>query len=221
MNWTISSSAGKRISLLGAMLCSIPLGGISRADGNLQVVRVVERWELAVGIPNLERNGPQVTMIMSPNGTTSGDYFAFALNLKTSPSYEPGGMQVQHWVGKNQLDFRNGPNHGSLNKIDETVTWEQHLSLEDGTLVFEIQNGTSDSWGTFGGQGYLTYSIPTSLTSLNAYHPSVSINESGVGFAGNRVVSLILQRLEWHLADGRVFAMNAPIDIDGDLDPWN
>ena len=45
--------------------------------------------------------------------------------------------------------------------------------------------------------------------------------QSGMGFAGNRVESLTLTRLEWHLSDGKVVVFTAPIDIDSDLDPWD
>jgi hypothetical protein len=78
-------------------------------------------------------------------------------------------------------------------------------------------DGTSETWGTFGGHD-LTVSTPSTLTGLNSYLPAVSLNESGVGYAENRVVSLVLKKLVWVTEDGVVHEQNAPIPIDTSLD---
>jgi len=76
------------------------------------------------------------------------------------------------------------------------------VELNDGNLTFEIINGTSTTWGNFGGQGYLKSSIATDLTDLNAYDPSVSVEHSGVGYAANRVVWLALRRVRAYTDTG-------------------
>jgi hypothetical protein len=52
------------------------------------------------------------------------------------------------------------------------------------------------------------------LSSLNGYRPAVSLSESQVGFAENRVNSLVLKKLVWKTDDGQTHEQNAPIPID-------
>jgi hypothetical protein len=40
-----------------------------------------------------------------------------------------------------------------------------------------------------------------------------------IHFAGNRVRSLILRKLRWTDSEGETYELNAPIDVDADLDP--
>ena len=94
--------------------------------------------------------------------------------------------------------------------------WAQRLSLSDGSLTFEVVDGESQTWNTFGGED-LSLSASTSLTSLDGYHPGLSISESQVGFAENRVTSLTLTKLIWVTEDGVVHEHDAPIPIDTSL----
>ncbi len=131
-------------------------------------------------------------------------------------------MQLQRWNGENLRTYSTGSKTNELTHEDETVTWTQSLEItEDDRVLFKITEGNSTSWGDFVGDS------TTQLTSwhwtddLNSYTPYTSITESGIDFAGNRVVSLTLMRVRWHMDDGQVYQMDAPIDIDSDLDPWN
>jgi hypothetical protein len=85
--------------------------------------------------------------------------------------------------------------------------------------VFEVSDGHSDSWGSFGDEGRLRLTMETTLENLNDYRPATSLQESGVSFAGNRVRSLTLTKLRWIDSDGNVYELTAPIDVDADLDP--
>jgi hypothetical protein len=49
---------------------------------------------------------------------------------------------------------------------------------------------------------------------LNSYRPAVSLGESQVSYAENRVGSLVLTKLVWVTEDGTVHEQNAPIPID-------
>ena len=91
------------------------------------------------------------------------------------------------------------------------------MTLEDDVLTFEVINGESNTWGTFGG-GDLTFSVPTSLNKLNGYKPALSIGESQVSYAENRVTSLVLTKLKWVKENGQTFEQNAPIPVDTSLD---
>jgi hypothetical protein len=182
-----------------------------------RVVSVEEHWELKLGQPDAERSAPQTTMFMSPDGDLDGVHFLFALNHVSVPQYEPGGMQVQLWNG-DQVEDSVAAGQGALSHDQEHVHWVQKLALDDETLTFQVRDGESETWGAFGGES-LTLSVPSSLTSLNGYKPGVSLTESQVGYAENRVVSLTLTKLVWTTEDGEVHELNAPIAVDTSLDP--
>ena len=184
----------------------------------IEIVKVEEFWELQVGEPDDNLSAPQVTMTMSPTASLDGRYFVFTLNHRTSPTYDPGGVQVQSWDGNFLGWTRSGTHNGTLHHDEEVIRWTQKLYFYGDDLVFKVSDGESESWGNFGGYP-LRIQVPTSLTNLNDYRPGLSIEESGVGYAGNRVRSLILTKLVWTTSTGEVYELMAPIDVDTDLDP--
>jgi hypothetical protein len=166
------------------------------------VVRIEEDWELVVGQPDTTSNGPQVTCTMSATGSLSGVNAAFEVNHRSQPSYAPGGLALQVWYGES---FDHGHQHASsaqLNTPGESVTWRQVARLQDGRLYYEIVNGSSLTWGAFGDTSGLRHSWPSELTDLSGYDSAVSVENSGVGFAGNRVTSLTLVAVRGYAADG-------------------
>ena len=186
------------------------------------MIKVEETWRVEVGEPNLERNGPQVTLVMSPKAGTNGEFFVFTLNHKNYPDYRAGGSQLTLFNGEHVFEYRNGAKDGPIRYTEEVVEWTQRLTVnEGGTVTMEVVDGNCSSWGDFGGQGYLKVTTDGKYANLNGYTPQTSLTESEVGFAGNRVSYLTLQRVRWFLADGRVYELKAPINIDSDLDPWN
>jgi hypothetical protein len=184
----------------------------------LEIVSIEEHWELNLGEPDAASSSPQVSMVMSPTGHLDGSFFVFTLNHQSAPEWTPGGMQVQFWNGEEILDSKVGSHEEPLHHADEVVTWVQRTSVEDGEVTFENISGQSDSWGAFGGDE-LKFTVATELANLNGYRPAISLEESGVAFAGNRVRSLTLRKLRWTDAEGHVYEMAAPIDVDADLDP--
>jgi hypothetical protein len=182
-------------------------------------VAIEEHWELEVGQPDAGSSGPQVCMVMSPSEDLTSDYFILTINHHSEPEYIPGGIQVQQWYGDEMLASKVGPQEGTLHHSDEIVRWVQRTAIADGKLTFEILDGQSTSWGAFGGQGHLRFSINTHLATLNGYRPAVSLGDSGVSFGGNRVRSLTLTKIRWFDSAGNAYELNAPIDIDADLDP--
>jgi hypothetical protein len=135
----------------------------------------------------------------------------------SAPGFESGGLQAQYWDGDYLVQDAIGSEVGTLGQTDEVITWVQRLKIVDGTLTFEVVNGQSDMWGQFGGED-LSFSVPTSLNKLNGYKPAVSIGESQVSYAENRVTSLVLKKLRWVKENGQVFEQNAPIPVDTSLD---
>lgn len=201
---------------------SLPLAVFAAAfpsiGAAIEVVTVEEYWELRLGSPEENLSAPQVTMAMSPTADLSDCYFIFNVNYLTVPEYAPGGMEVQHWHGASIVDSQSNSIASPLWTSRDEVTWVQRLHLEAGQLTFEVDDGESDSWGSFGGEE-LRLQVESDLANLNDYRPGTSIQESGVGYAGNRVRSLTLSRLVWITDDGQTFELTAPIDVDTDLDP--
>lgn len=184
-----------------------------------KVIAIEEFWELSVGGPESPRCAPQVSMVMSPEDHLDNDWFVFTLNHGTFPNFVAGGVQLQRWRNNDVLATADSQRTDVLAYEGETVRWTQRMTLHDGVLSVRIKDGTSQTWGTFGHGSSLRLSTPTNLTSLNGYRPAVSIEESGITYAGNRVSSLVLLKLRWFTDDGQSHELVAPIDIDTDLDP--
>ncbi len=189
------------------------------AQSSTKIVSIEEHWTLKVGEPEPDRSSPQTSMVMSPTGNLDGQYFLFTLNHRTLAAYEPGGMQVQLWDGDTAVDGQVGAAEGTLSVPDEQISWVQRLEIDGGALKFQVLDGTSQTWGEFGDNGVLKLTASTTLADLNEYQPAISLTESEVGYAGNRVLSLTLDKLVWTTEDGQVHELTAPIDIDTDLDP--
>jgi hypothetical protein len=169
------------------------------------VVRVEEDWELLVTTPDGDSNSPQISCVVSPVGNVESLHAVFELNHQSQPSYQGGGMQLQVWDDETLVESRNFPTDESMDSADETVSWTQTMEANEGHVTFEVVNGHSTTWGEFGGQGYLNYSAASSLSNLNGYSPDVSVANSSVGFAGNRVKHLTLVRVRYVLATGEVY----------------
>lgn len=211
------ASCNARWYLAFLAFCSLAL--TTKAVQSADVISIEEHWSLQVGGPDIDRCAPQVSMVMSPNENTDGDHFVFLVNHSTVPHFVAGGLQLQHWNGDFIVNTSNSDKPGILAFDRESVSWVQKLSLQDGVLKLDIENGSSQSWGAFGQGANLSVSVATSLQRLNNYRPAISISDSGIGYAGNRVSSLVLTKLRWTTVDGEVNELVAPIDIDTDLDP--
>lgn len=184
-----------------------------------KVIAIEEFWELSVGGPESPRCAPQVSMVISPEDHLEGDWFLFTLNHHTFPNFVAGGHQLQRWSKGDVLATAESHRVDVLATEGETVRWTQRMTLQDGVLSLQVKDGTSQTWGTFGQGSSLKLSVPSTLTSLNGYRPAVSLEQSGITYAGNRVSSLVLLKLRWTTDDGQSHELVAPIDIDTDLDP--
>lgn len=205
MRWSLTSGAAARSSAaLVALACLFgPLSPVASATSSSDVIRVEEDWEMVVTDPDPTTNAPQVTCVTSPLGHVDGLYVAFDLNHHSLTDYYSGGLQLQLW--NNDVPIANDyPSmYQMLSNDNETVTWTQRMKLNDGLLKFEVVNGQSVSWGVFGGSNLAVF-VPSSMGNLNQYSPDVSVANSGVGFAGNRVQSLTLKRVRLYKRNGEV-----------------
>jgi hypothetical protein len=208
-SFVLAARAWQALALVVAatLLAGVGTSYLWAAGGTASVVKVEEEWELVVSDVDPDLDAPQVTVAISPVGNLDGLYAVFELNHQSQPNYTGGGVQLQVW-NANEVPAATRTQKDGQNLVhdNEVVTWTQIMELDDGELTFDIDDGASQSWGTFGNGVIAT--VSTSLTNLNAYNPLVSVNGSGVGFSSNRVTSLKLKKVKVHLSTGQVVEDN-------------
>lgn len=180
-----------------------------------QAVLVEEEWELVVRNPETNLVAPQITCAISPQNDLKGPHATFEINHQSSPFFAAGGMRLLAWNGVDQGGSASFGNSVVMNRENERITWKTSMSLSDGRLSFEVLDGTSDTWGAFGGNaGRLRATQLTNLADLNGYDPDVSISNSGVGYASNRVQSMTLKRVRVTMSDGSVVVDDTPRNVE-------
>ncbi len=199
------------------MLCAAVVFAAAPASGQSDVVHSRRALGAPARTARRRSQRTQTTMVMSPTDNLDGVHFLFTLNHASVPDYQAGGVQIQAWDGGELVGYDDDDEVGSLNQSEEVLTWVQKIWLHEGSLKFRIIDGHSETWNNFGNEDMLL-SVPTSLTRLNDYRPAVSLTESQVNYAENRVTSLTLTKLRWMTSDGTVHEQNAPIPLDTSLD---
>lgn len=189
-----------------AMACDVQG---EEADAS-KIVRIEEDWQLVVDIPDPDTNAPQVTCVFAPTADVDFGYAEFDVNHHSQPAYVPGGLQLQVWSGGQPIIVNNDPDGGVISSPSESVSWTQSMALADGVLTFAVSNGQSRTWGTFGNDGRLQIRAGATLGDLSGYDTSVSVANSGIGYASNRVRSLKITAVRRYLADGRVLIDDTP-----------
>eukprot|EP00913_Durusdinium_trenchii_P008366 g7859.t1 len=178
--------------------------GTTHSMADEPIVRVEEDWTVEIGSPDPEKHAPQILIVMSPTETPNWKHAIFELNHRSLPDYSAGGMQLQAWLGEFNLDHRAGPDHEVLSTVEETVKFTMRMKVDNGCLHFEVVNGTSETWGNFGGQGYLKTSVATGITHLGNYNKTTSTKHSKIGFAKHRVKCLKRTAIRYYSATGLV-----------------
>ena len=166
----------RSVSLVFLILIFAAWSSAIAEEGASNIVRVEEDWSLNVSSPEQGTVAPQLTTVISPQADTNSLYAVFAINHRALPDFSGGGLQLQLWRNDTAESYTNFHNDAMLNyrEAQETVSWTQAVKSNDGVLTFEILNGSSQTWGQFGGGDDLRISVPTSLTDLNGYSPAVS-----------------------------------------------
>lgn len=196
----LCASAARGLALAACL--SNPMSAWGAQPGD--IVAVEEDWELTVGEPDGDRVAPQVTCVTTAAGSLHGWYVALELNHQTLPEFGEGGLHLQLYNGGECVEFNSSAAAGSLAHAGETVRWTQRLRVEGDNLVVETVDGQSESWSAFGNESGLRATVAAGLANLNAYNPAASVAHSGVGYAANRVQSLVLKRVHYRRANGEV-----------------
>lgn len=202
------SNRTARASVAGACLALLTAPAAWGAAGGYDpVVRVEEDWELVLNEPNNNATSPQFHTIMSPNPDLDSYYAQVTWNYRETPGFASGGIQLQSWVGDTRMTRRTAE-YGRLSTVAETVTWTQTLELKSGVLSFDVTDGRSTTWGTFGRD--LRLDDSSSLSSLDGYDPQASVENSWISYGSNRVESLVIKRVRRVHASGQVDTDNEP-----------
>ncbi len=199
------SSRGLRYAtLLSFALALLPYAA-QAVDLPVPITKVEEDWELVLNEPSPDVAAPQITCVISPFNNLDSVYATLELNHASLPEFSAGGLQLQVWSGEDWLTVRDYADT-TLSNVGETVTWTRRMSLGGGKLTFQTTNGSSTSWGAFGGSGTFKLSINSLITDLNGYNPDVSQSQSGIGYGSQRVQSLVLKRVRYYDALGNQVA---------------
>jgi hypothetical protein len=191
-------SKGSRSLTTGLLLGVLAIALTAAAqEASVPYDRIEEDWEIVVAEPDPDTHAPQLINVMSPTGDLSEDYGVLELNHCTQPDYVEGGLQLQFWSDEEyQLNYT--PKPSLLLAIPaETIRYTVAMAIENGHLKFRVLNGTSTSWGTFGGDSFVV-SRPARRPNLSAYSTSVSTAKSRVAFASHRVEKFSLKRVRYY-----------------------
>lgn len=196
--------AGLVVLLVSTVLCTVC------AAQTTTVTRVEEDWELLVVMPSYRHDAPQVTCVMAPVGNTDSLYATFNVNHHDTPRFEAGGLQVEGWNAKDMLATKQVATNTLLATPNETIRWTQVMELTPDGLIFQVTGGTSTTWGEFGSGDSLKIVLPSTLSNLDGYNPTVSSEHSNVSFGVNRVQSFTLKEVRTYGATGLISRDTTP-----------
>jgi hypothetical protein len=182
------------LSLVALTASSAPVFG--------QIIRVEQDWKLVLNQPDYAVEAPQFHTVMSPSDNLDGSYAQVTWNYREYPEFSPGGLQVQAWSSDNVVET-NSTKTSSLSTVAETITWTQTLQTDGVALEFNIINGRSTTWGSFGGHHTETLWIAY-VPDLGAYDTNVTAQNSWITFGDNRVDQLVVTEVRYYDAGGLV-----------------
>jgi hypothetical protein len=172
-------NVGKMIIVMVVVASSVCTSEAVAGD----ITRIEENWEFKVASTNLDKGLPAIIHAISPSSTTNGQHSVFLMNSWDAPSFQKGGMQLQSWSGDSLLDFKNHPQFEQLSTSNEVIKYTIAMEIINGNLVVEIIDGSSKTWGSFGGD--LKIMTPTDVTNLNEYNSQLSLKNVGIRGAHN------------------------------------
>lgn len=162
---------------------------------------------LVLNEPDGNVDSPQFNTVMSPFQDVDL-YFAQVLwNYRETPNFTSGGVQLQSYEGE-RLIRRRSMEFGQLSTAAETITWTQGLTTDGVALFFEVTNGQSTTWGTFGKD--MSISSDAYLSDLSTYSADVSAQQSCITYGSNRVDELVITQVRYYGATGLLGVDNTP-----------
>lgn len=181
------------------------------------IIRVEEDWHLLITDPDWRVDSPQVVTVFGPDRPDAGTHAVFELNHGTQPDFAEGGMQIQVWESNNLIGYRRQHAPAELNTPNEVVTFTTATELDPGrTVLMEVINGNSTSWGAFGGTRSLRLAVYTNRMKLNDSQAGNSTENSRVAFGANRVGLYKRTAVRYYSASG----LYSTDDTDVIVEQW-
>ena len=193
-------SACLAVVFAASLVCS----SYALAQSDNDIVKVEEDWVLVVGESHEPSTSPQVTITVFPYESSESEYAQFLLNFQNSNGFIPGGMEMVLVESDHVTDASSFSSSEALESTNETIRWTMRMELKEGELRVSVVNGSSDTWGSFGGQGLLKVRKSTVRSDLNHYSAWQSWDNSGASFGANRVTSLRMLGGRKYKRDGQV-----------------
>lgn len=191
------------LSTIAALITLAPTSDVAANDP--VTMRVEEDWQAVLTEPDDSIDSPQFHTMISPTAATNSFYFQTLWNYQERPEFNNGGLQLLAWNGELSAGskiYREDP----LSAAAETVYWTQSLDARNNSLTYSIENGSSQTWGAFGGSGSTALSGRVSISNLNGYSTDVSASQSWVSYGGNRVESLRIVEVRRYDGDGHLIS---------------
>ncbi|HOW17520.1 MAG TPA: hypothetical protein PLC79_00675 [Phycisphaerae bacterium] len=176
--------------LAGVVLLLPVMASLARAQE--PVIRVEEDWVLILNEPNDNLDSPQFHTTMSPFPNLDSYFAVVSWNYRETPDFVPGGVQLQSWNGDERIRSRT-IDYGQLSTSAETITWTQSLETDGAVLLFQVLNGQSTTWGTFGRD--MRIDADANLPDLSGYSPDASVGNSCISYGANRVDVLMITQV--------------------------
>jgi hypothetical protein len=188
--------------------CLAPRAGAfdGTTSGSQSVAGIEEDWIVIVDEPSEEEILPQLYVVTTPTGNLDATYSVFEINNLLLPDFYGGGLQFQTWVGK---DATGEAHHNSFNALatnGETITFTVGMKLQGGNLLFQVKNGASTTWGTFGSNNSLALSVTSDVNDLSSYVPELSAKLSRVGAGRGRVTKFQLKQIRYYDSNGNLLS---------------
>ena len=209
VRWGYASTAGG----LAAGALFLAFSSVSPAPANdgsgagEPVLRVEEDWKLVLNEPDDNVDSPQFDTVMSPFQDVDSFFAQVLWNYRETPNFTSGGVQLQSYEGE-RMTRRKSMEFGQLSTTAETITWTQGLTTDGVTLSFDVTNGRSTTWGTFGKD--MNISSDANLPDLSDYSPDVSAQQSCITYGSNRVNELVITQVRYYGATGLLRVDNTP-----------
>lgn len=183
--------------------------GGSEGDGGdpfdgVDIIRVEEDWVLDIADPDPAADCPQIITVFGPSDPQSGTHALFELNHGTLPDFSEGGMQLQVWWADDLVGYKRQHAPTELYVALERLTYTTVSEVSGGKLNLFVQNGQSETWGSFGSTGTLSLkvSLDTARRNLNTFDTENAIRHSRVSYGANRVNKFARTEVRYYTADG-------------------
>jgi hypothetical protein len=173
-------------------------------DGK-RIYKVEEDWLLDVGETSDGSSAPEICTVFGPDDPATGVHAVYELNHATYPEFFRGGMGLQMWWGPWLVSAKRPPNETELFHTIERIQFTCRTELYSDRLKLEIANGSSLTFGTFGGTRSYRVRLYSTRENLNSYDPDMSIEQSRVTFGANRVNRYVRVAIRHYADDGTIF----------------